>query len=150
MHTILGELEIDRTTAVTELNDLKPDFSDMVSGPIDLPSFLESNSSGDAIRALPMHEGSPMDTLSLYEGSPMAVLEGSPLAVLEGSPMAVCQSSPRVVYQGSPMQIDDFGRSVAAPKTGTGQHRRRAEANFACPVPGCASTFTRHFNLKGQ
>ena len=27
--------------------------------------------------------------------------------------------------------------------------RRRTDANFACPVPGCGSTFTRHFNLKG-
>jgi hypothetical protein len=29
------------------------------------------------------------------------------------------------------------------------QRRRRTEANFVCPVPGCGSTFTRHFNLKG-
>lgn len=27
--------------------------------------------------------------------------------------------------------------------------RRRNEANFACPVPGCGSTFTRRFNLRG-
>ncbi|KAL5504328.1 hypothetical protein ACEPAH_8402 [Sanghuangporus vaninii] len=30
------------------------------------------------------------------------------------------------------------------------QRRRRTEANFICPVPGCGSTFTRHFNLKGH
>lgn len=29
------------------------------------------------------------------------------------------------------------------------QRRRRTEATFVCPVPGCGSTFTRHFNLKG-
>jgi len=28
--------------------------------------------------------------------------------------------------------------------------RRRNEANFVCPVPGCASTFTRRFNLRGH
>jgi hypothetical protein len=28
--------------------------------------------------------------------------------------------------------------------------RRRNEANFACPVPGCGSTFTRRFNLRGS
>jgi hypothetical protein len=28
--------------------------------------------------------------------------------------------------------------------------RRRNEATFRCPVPGCGSTFTRRFNLKGQ
>ncbi len=27
--------------------------------------------------------------------------------------------------------------------------RRTSEATFTCPVPGCGSTFTRHFNLKG-
>ncbi|KAF9075429.1 hypothetical protein BDP27DRAFT_1315003 [Rhodocollybia butyracea] len=29
-------------------------------------------------------------------------------------------------------------------------NRRRNEANFACPVPGCGSTFTRRFNLRGH
>ena len=28
--------------------------------------------------------------------------------------------------------------------------RRRNEANFQCPVPGCGSTFTRRFNLRGK
>ena len=27
--------------------------------------------------------------------------------------------------------------------------RRRNEAHFMCPVPGCGSTFTRRFNLRG-
>lgn len=28
-------------------------------------------------------------------------------------------------------------------------NRRKTEAHFACPVPGCGSTFTRRFNLRG-
>lgn len=28
-------------------------------------------------------------------------------------------------------------------------NRRRNEAHFVCPVPGCGSTFTRRFNLRG-
>ncbi|KAG6837503.1 hypothetical protein H0H93_008428 [Arthromyces matolae] len=28
--------------------------------------------------------------------------------------------------------------------------RRRNEAHFVCPVPGCGSTFTRRFNLRGM
>ncbi|KAF9555151.1 hypothetical protein CPC08DRAFT_622673, partial [Agrocybe pediades] len=28
--------------------------------------------------------------------------------------------------------------------------RRKQDANFACTVPGCNSTFTRGFNLKGH
>ncbi|KAF8210543.1 hypothetical protein K438DRAFT_1904012 [Mycena galopus ATCC 62051] len=30
------------------------------------------------------------------------------------------------------------------------QSRRRNEAHFVCPVPGCGSTFTRRFNLRGH
>jgi uncharacterized Zn-finger protein len=30
------------------------------------------------------------------------------------------------------------------------QKRRKQEATFVCPVPGCNSTFTRSFNLKGH
>ncbi|KZT41816.1 hypothetical protein SISSUDRAFT_968381, partial [Sistotremastrum suecicum HHB10207 ss-3] len=30
------------------------------------------------------------------------------------------------------------------------QVRRTSHAPFTCPVPGCGSTFTRHFNLKGH
>ncbi|GJE89938.1 C2H2-type zinc finger protein [Phanerochaete sordida] len=30
------------------------------------------------------------------------------------------------------------------------EKRRKQPANFVCPVPGCGSTFTRHFNLKGH
>lgn len=30
------------------------------------------------------------------------------------------------------------------------EKRRKTDANFVCPVPGCGSTFTRHFNLKGM
>jgi hypothetical protein len=30
------------------------------------------------------------------------------------------------------------------------QGRRKVDASFQCPVPGCGSTFTRHFNLKGE
>ena len=29
-------------------------------------------------------------------------------------------------------------------------NRRRNEAHFLCPVPGCGSTFTRRFNLRGR
>ncbi|KAG6337099.1 hypothetical protein ID866_1973 [Astraeus odoratus] len=34
--------------------------------------------------------------------------------------------------------------------TGASHRRRKQEANFLCPVPGCGSTFTRSFNLKGH
>ncbi|KAJ3473390.1 hypothetical protein NLI96_g13026 [Meripilus lineatus] len=41
--------------------------------------------------------------------------------------------------------------NVTTPSTAdASQKRRKQPANFACPVPGCGSTFTRHFNLKGE
>ncbi|KAG5350526.1 hypothetical protein C0989_010712 [Termitomyces sp. Mn162] len=46
--------------------------------------------------------------------------------------------------------------TVSKPNVTTGrtanasQKRRKQEANFVCPVPGCGSTFTRSFNLKGH
>ncbi|KAG6868321.1 hypothetical protein C0993_005047 [Termitomyces sp. T159_Od127] len=46
--------------------------------------------------------------------------------------------------------------TVSKPNVTTGrtanasQRRRKQEATFVCPVPGCGSTFTRSFNLKGH
>ncbi|KAL4062872.1 hypothetical protein V8B97DRAFT_1947834 [Scleroderma yunnanense] len=42
-------------------------------------------------------------------------------------------------------------QTVTSERTAGASHRRRKqEANFLCPVPGCGSTFTRSFNLKGH
>ncbi|CCM01912.1 uncharacterized protein FIBRA_03983 [Fibroporia radiculosa] len=41
--------------------------------------------------------------------------------------------------------------NVTTPSTADASQRRRKQpANFQCPVVGCGSTFTRHFNLKGH
>lgn len=41
--------------------------------------------------------------------------------------------------------------NVTTPSTAdASQKRRKQPAHFLCPVPGCGSTFTRHFNLKGR
>jgi hypothetical protein len=41
--------------------------------------------------------------------------------------------------------------NVTTPSTKDASEKRRKQpANFQCPVPGCGSTFTRHFNLKGH
>ena len=40
--------------------------------------------------------------------------------------------------------------NVTTGRTANASHKRRKqEATFVCPVPGCGSTFTRSFNLKG-
>ena len=50
---------------------------------------------------------------------------------------------------GLPTQIPKV--NVTTGRTANASHRRRKQdANFACTVPGCGSTFTRGFNLKGH
>jgi hypothetical protein len=55
-------------------------------------------------------------------------------------------------YSGGPRSVTPV---VARPNVTTSatadasMKRRINDAKFACPVPGCGSTFTRHFNLKG-
>jgi hypothetical protein len=40
--------------------------------------------------------------------------------------------------------------NVTTGRTANASHKRRkGDANFKCPIPGCGSTFTRSFNLKG-
>ncbi|KAJ7707326.1 hypothetical protein B0H17DRAFT_917846 [Mycena rosella] len=42
-------------------------------------------------------------------------------------------------------------QNVTTVRTSKASHnRRKQEATFVCPVPGCGSTFTRSFNLKGH
>lgn len=48
-------------------------------------------------------------------------------------------------------QISVTKQTVTSERTAGASHRRRKQdANFLCPVPGCGSTFTRSFNLKGH
>ncbi|KZV64497.1 hypothetical protein PENSPDRAFT_588293 [Peniophora sp. CONT] len=48
---------------------------------------------------------------------------------------------------GQPVQKVNVTTSATAEAS---FRRRTNDAKFACPVPGCGSTFTRHFNLKGH
>ncbi|KAH8104880.1 hypothetical protein DFH11DRAFT_1519346 [Phellopilus nigrolimitatus] len=63
--------------------------------------------------------------------------------------MGVDEQGRPMVQTQAPMQV--VRQNVTTHATAdASQRRRRTEANFACPVPGCGSTFTRHFNLKGH
>ena len=78
------------------------------------------------------------------------------------SPYPTPNASPRLRYGELPPRDDfDLGAGgatqlvVSKPNVTTGRtanashKRRKQEATFVCPVPGCGSTFTRSFNLKG-
>ena len=74
------------------------------------------------------------------------------------SPYPSPSGSPALVPQGLPTSSDPTmnpwakveRQQVTTPATAkASEGRRKGEASFVCPVPGCGSTFTRHFNLKG-
>lgn len=58
----------------------------------------------------------------------------------------LCSTVPRLppILQVEKQQVTTSATQAASAS------RRRNEANFACPVPGCGSTFTRRFNLRGH
>ena len=66
-------------------------------------------------------------------------------------------SGPEMTDMGgnSVHRINSASSAVSKPNVTTtataeaSERRRKTDANFVCPVPGCGSTFTRHFNLKG-
>jgi hypothetical protein len=70
------------------------------------------------------------------------------------SPYPSPSASPLPAHDSLPNLLDSTGVSrphVTTPATASASsNRRKSEANFVCPVPGCGSTFTRHFNLKGH
>ena len=61
------------------------------------------------------------------------------------SQFAALPSMPRLppILQVEKQQVTTSATQAASAS------RRRNEAHFVCPVPGCGSTFTRRFNLRG-
>ncbi|KAJ7757753.1 hypothetical protein DFH07DRAFT_919579 [Mycena maculata] len=70
------------------------------------------------------------------------------------SPYPSPNVSPHARYEelpdeGPPIVVSK--QNVTTVRTSKASHnRRKQEATFVCPVPGCGSTFTRSFNLKGH
>ncbi|KAJ7592855.1 hypothetical protein C8J56DRAFT_822751 [Mycena floridula] len=56
-----------------------------------------------------------------------------------------------VTVGGTSVPLVVTKQNVTTGRTAKASHnRRKQEATFRCPVPGCGSTFTRSFNLKGH
>ncbi|KAF5367183.1 hypothetical protein D9758_003899 [Tetrapyrgos nigripes] len=56
-----------------------------------------------------------------------------------------------VTVGGTSVPLVVSKQNVTTGRTAKASHnRRKQEATFVCPVPGCGSTFTRSFNLKGH
>ncbi|KAL0571736.1 hypothetical protein V5O48_010228 [Marasmius crinis-equi] len=61
------------------------------------------------------------------------------------------QQQHQVTVGGTTVPLAVTKMTVTTGRTAKASHnRRKQEATFHCPVPGCGSTFTRSFNLKGH
>jgi len=80
---------------------------------------------------------------------------------LPGVGISAGRQAPMLQHEAHDMGVGvgrgmEVGAVVSKPNVTTGRTanasriRRKQEANFMCPVPGCGSTFTRSFNLKGH
>lgn len=66
----------------------------------------------------------------------------------EGSASTHYSSAPSITRLPPILQVEKKQVTTSATQAASAS-RRRNEAHFACPVPGCGSTFTRRFNLRG-
>ncbi|KAG2106510.1 hypothetical protein BD769DRAFT_1503478 [Suillus cothurnatus] len=67
----------------------------------------------------------------------------------EGSASAHYTSPTAITRLPPILQVEKKQVTTSATQAASAS-RRRNEAHFACPVPGCGSTFTRRFNLRGH
>ncbi|KAG8212938.1 hypothetical protein J3R82DRAFT_11296 [Butyriboletus roseoflavus] len=95
--------------------------------------------------------------LSSNRPSPYPSPSASPRVRYEDLPnVALTGGRPPSMLRPDPPQPNNGGlivskQTVTSERTAGASHRRRKQdANFLCPVPGCGSTFTRSFNLKGH
>jgi hypothetical protein len=83
--------------------------------------------------------------------SPRGPIDSIPLPDVtvrrQSRPSALGMEDPLQSRQGGPVQKQNV--TTHATKDAS-EKRRKVDAAFVCPIPGCGSTFTRHFNLKGE
>ena len=94
--------------------------------------------------------------LSSNRPSPYPSPSASPRVRYEDLPNVALTGRPPSMLRPEPPQPNNNGQVVVSKQTvtsertaGASHRRRKQDANFLCPVPGCGSTFTRSFNLKG-
>ncbi|KAJ4477468.1 krueppel-like factor 16 [Lentinula aciculospora] len=88
---------------------------------------------------------------SSRSGTPNMPTMGLPSLPPLPTPANTGKQMPSVVaVGGSNVSLVVSKPNVTTGRTAKASHnRRKQEATFVCPIPGCGSTFTRSFNLKG-
>ncbi|KAF7312648.1 Calcineurin responsive transcriptional factor [Mycena indigotica] len=128
--------------------------------PPDGADFLRgSNSFLSPIEPLPSIRGRNLHQRSASGGSIRGSERASGLwsgnSSARPSPYPSPHASPNPHYSDLPPDVEVpmvvSKPNVTTVRTSKASHnRRKQEATFLCPVPGCGSTFTRSFNLKGH
>ncbi|TCD71586.1 hypothetical protein EIP91_007333 [Steccherinum ochraceum] len=120
-----------------------------------VPSSIRT-SPRETFRAISTAESQRAPNAALLYAQSQALPSSSSLALLStqqvrsasgnASPTYASSSVPRLppILQVEKQQVTTSATQAASAS------RRRNEANFICPVPGCGSTFTRRFNLRGH
>ncbi|KAJ1307506.1 hypothetical protein OPQ81_001605 [Rhizoctonia solani] len=107
-----------------------------MSVPSSIPSDLDEGGVG------PRRRGHERSGSGSHRASPYHSPHASPRAL---------PAEENVSYGGITLTKPVERVHVTTPATReASSNRRTAQANFKCPVPGCGSTFTRHFNLRGH
>lgn len=94
----------------------------------------------------PPSSSSPSTGGSLPSAPPRSPSEAGSPGGIGSNHYAPSTSVPRLppILQVEKQQVTTTATQAASAS------RRRNEAHFICPVPGCGSTFTRRFNLRGE
>jgi len=99
-----------------------------------------------AIRSSLLDVGFPQSQASYHNGYPGTYTPSSTGGSTYHTPGQSPSPTPQLTIESPvPRPTVTTGRTADA-----SLKRRKQDATFSCPVPGCGSTFTRSFNLKGD
>ena len=115
-----------------------------------LPSIIPSSAMGrDARGASPEQSRSPTSSPYQSHAVPRQTTLPPLSSLTRGSGSALSPPSAAGLPRLPPiLQVEKQQVTTSATQAASAS-RRRNEAHFVCPVPGCGSTFTRRFNLRG-
>ncbi|CAL1707363.1 unnamed protein product [Somion occarium] len=113
------------------------------------PSPMLSAGGRSTARRSPSSEAQRAPNAALLYAQSQALPPSTSLALLSSQRGVGSYSSSPIPRLPPILQVEKQQVTTSATQAASAS-RRRNEANFICPVPGCGSTFTRRFNLRGH
>lgn len=111
-------------------------------------SHERRSSAASSARPSPYPSPTPSPLITYSDLPPDSMQDMNDLKIYDHSPAGYNQSLPQHLNEPSSKVLREHVTTRATVQAS--QVRRTSHAPFTCPVPGCGSTFTRHFNLKGE